>query len=159
MKSGDNWSTHLGTSASFVHSISAVRYEQECAELYRAAHELGLTVFKVDCDHLKTRGGVWDEFARVLDFPSWFGRNWDGLSDLLRDLSWFNTRGFLVLLLNEDSLAKEDPEHLRKLARVLERAVSYWQAGESETGPFPNPIAFHLVGVSATNSHPLLSRI
>ncbi|MDI1466323.1 barstar family protein [Catellatospora sp. KI3] len=39
----------------------------------------------VDGQACRTRAGLFAEFARALDFPPHFGRNWDAFADCLRD--------------------------------------------------------------------------
>ena len=35
--------------------------------------------------------------AQALDFPDWFGHNWDALEDCLSDLSWREAAGYILL--------------------------------------------------------------
>ncbi len=50
---------------------------------------------------IKTEAALLSRISEALSFPSYFGTNWDALSDCLRDLSWLNPKGVLLLL--EDS--------------------------------------------------------
>lgn len=36
--------------------------------------------------------------AKALDFPDWFGHNWDALEDCLADLSWRDAPGYVLIL-------------------------------------------------------------
>ena len=36
--------------------------------------------------------------AQALDFPAWFGHNWDALEDCLSDLSWRAAPGYILLV-------------------------------------------------------------
>jgi hypothetical protein len=35
--------------------------------------------------------------AKALEFPAWFGGNWDALEDCLGDLSWMTASGYVLL--------------------------------------------------------------
>jgi hypothetical protein len=52
------------------------------------------------------RDELFDVMAESLRFPIYFGRNWDALSDCLRDLSWL--RKGRVLILHEDLPSLDD---------------------------------------------------
>lgn len=59
--------------------------------------------------------------ARALDFPRWFGGNWDALEDSLGDLSWREGAGH-VLLFETDPAGAE----LGVLIDVLRSTAEYW---------------------------------
>jgi hypothetical protein len=51
-----------------------------------------------------------DRCAQILAFPAWFGHNWDALADCLGDLSWWITRGHVLLWDQYGVLARNDPK-------------------------------------------------
>lgn len=68
----------------------------------------------------RTRAAFFQEVARVLDLPSYFGRNWDALTDSLRDTGPVG----LVVTHAEDLLAAEPAGQLAALLRVMSRAAA-----------------------------------
>lgn len=64
-------------------------------------------------------------FASALEFPAWFGQNWDALEDCLGDLSWRAAEGRVLTLLHHDRLPKDD---LGVLLDVLASSAEYWAA-------------------------------
>jgi hypothetical protein len=38
------------------------------------------------------------DLAAALEFPAWFGRNWDALEDCLGDLSWSDAAGHVLIV-------------------------------------------------------------
>ncbi len=60
-----------------------------------------------------------DEFARVLEFPGWVGRNWDALADALGDLSWLPAGEKVVVWVGADVLETRQPVAYRTALDVL----------------------------------------
>ncbi|MGR6917442.1 barstar family protein [[Actinomadura] parvosata] len=73
----------------------------------------------VDGRACRTRAAFFDEVARALSFPGYFGRNWDALTDCLRDIGAVT----LVVEHAEELLAGEPPEQLATLLTVLADAA------------------------------------
>ncbi|MFI6291263.1 barstar family protein [Nonomuraea sp. NPDC050790] len=67
----------------------------------------------------RTRAAFFEEVARVLRFPAYFGHNWDALSDCLRDA------GAVALLVTHagDLLGAEDPGQFATLLAVFSDAA------------------------------------
>ncbi|MCK2215745.1 barstar family protein [Actinomadura sp. ATCC 31491] len=67
----------------------------------------------------RTRAAFFEEAARALRLPGWFGRNWDALTDCLRGT------GPLALVVTDagDLLADEPPGQLAVLLDVLADAA------------------------------------
>ncbi|MEO3868769.1 barstar family protein [Nonomuraea sp. B12E4] len=63
----------------------------------------------------RTRAAFFEEVARALRLPGHFGRNWDALTDSLRDTGPVA----LVVAHAEDLLGEEPPEQLATLLDVL----------------------------------------
>jgi len=66
---------------------------------------------------------VLDAMARALDFPDWFGGNWDALEDCLLDLSWSKAGGWVLIF---KSFAGLPPDDLGVLTDVLGSTAEYW---------------------------------
>jgi hypothetical protein len=64
--------------------------------------------------------------SRALEFPGYFGRNWDAFEECIRDLSWFPP-GQVVLKHQDLPLAAEIPS-LKTYLEVLCGAVRKWSA-------------------------------
>src|SRR5688572_1101601 len=59
--------------------------------------------------------------AAGLEFPDWFGQNWDALEDCLTDLSWRNAAGHVLVF------EKPQPgDDLGVLIDVLQSVAEYW---------------------------------
>ena len=96
----------------------------------RAAAAAGLTVIRIDLERLASKAGFIERAARALNFPDWFGKNWDALNDCLIDLSWLNGRGWVIIFENSKDLAARKPQVFHSAVEVFQSANDYWrQAG------------------------------
>lgn len=64
---------------------------------------------------------VLKNMAAALEFPDWFGANWDALEDCLGDLSWSKASGH-VLLFSE----ARPGDDLGVLTDVLRSSAEFW---------------------------------
>lgn len=71
---------------------------QAMPALLAAAEAAGLATFRVDLATVRNRQGLFERLAAALEFPDWFGRNWDALADCLGDLTWLPADGYLILI-------------------------------------------------------------
>ncbi|WP_405991656.1 barstar family protein [Streptomyces sp. NBC_00986] len=71
-----------------------------------ALEEQGGLVFHLSAEQLATQEGVFAAFARTLESPGYFGRDWDAMVDCLDDLhrSWHGGRGVAVVVRDADLL-------------------------------------------------------
>jgi hypothetical protein len=82
-----------------------------------ATHASSLDVVRIDAGS----NAPFEAIARALDFPDWFGANWDALEDCLSDLSWRKGDGHVLLFVGAPS-----GEALGTLLDVLRAAAEYW---------------------------------
>jgi RNAse (barnase) inhibitor barstar len=71
--------------------------------------------------------GLFDELAAALQFPAYFGANWNALSDVLSDLRWLPADEYLLVVEDADELLADAPDSavndcLRVLAAATEDA-------------------------------------
>jgi RNAse (barnase) inhibitor barstar len=92
----------------------------------------------------RTTSDLFDEFAAALQFPYYFGENWDALDECLADLAWLP--GDLYILFFTDSQQLLDQESVGQLAllfSVLENADRTWSGAERRGSTPRRP--FHAV--------------
>jgi Barstar (barnase inhibitor) len=75
----------------------------------------------LDVATIDAGASVFDAMARALDFPEWFGANWDALEDCLSDLSWRAGEGHVLILRGYPA-----GDELGVLTDVLRATAEYW---------------------------------
>lgn len=94
--------------------------------LAAAARDAGLLVRRIDLDGCRDKQGLLLRLATVLDLPAGNGRNWDGLADALRDLSWLPAPGYALLFEAADQLQALRPQDMDTLLEILQDAAQWW---------------------------------
>ena len=83
-------------------------------------------VWRVDLGKVRSKAGLLAALATTLEFPDWFGHNWDALQDCLTDLSWRPAPGYVVVLENCGGLAASAPETFATILEVFRHAAHWW---------------------------------
>jgi hypothetical protein len=117
-------------------------YEQA----YRAGYE-GIVSRICRGQKMRTRPRLFDEFAAALQFPSYFGENWDALDECLNDLDWLGGGAYLLMITEADQvLIDEDPHQARILGGLLQNAHTEWGTAVTDGRGFDRPaISFRTV--------------
>jgi hypothetical protein len=111
----------------------------------RASEEIGFALFRVEAEEIKSEPALMDIFAASMNLPSYFGRNWDALLDLTRDLSWTKAEGYVLIISGGDNLSSLPNGIFSSLIAVLEATVRDWRDERGEFGERPGPLAFHVI--------------
>lgn len=98
-----------------------------------AARDAGLLARRIDLRGCHGKPTLLLRMATALDFPAGSGRNWDALSDRLRDLSWLPAGGYALLFEDAADLRDADEACFDTLLDLLDEAVRDW--GQRDT-PF-----------------------
>lgn len=73
---------------------------------------------------MRTRSAVFDEMAAALQFPWYFGQNWDALDECLRDLDWLGAKHVIVAIADASELLADAPEREGEtFAAIITRAT------------------------------------
>ena len=111
-----------------------------------AAREAGVTVFEVSLEGIADKEALLGRFGAALEFPDWFGGNWDALEDCLADLSWRPAAGYVLLLHGADGFAARCADDFGVLVDVLGTCAASWRERE---------VPFFAVCVDARGALPL----
>jgi RNAse (barnase) inhibitor barstar len=74
------------------------------------------------------KGTFLDEMAKPFQFPGYYGRNWDALTDCLTDLYWFHEKPAHIVLIwpTPDHLLTAQPDDFFTALAILNEAVDRW---------------------------------
>ncbi len=89
--------------------------------------------------------------AKALQFPDYFGHNWDAFYDCLLDLKQGDGAGTLLVLREASGFARAEPEEFAAAMATLQDAADYWK---SENRPL-----LTIVELEAPNLAPELAEI
>lgn len=83
-----------------------------------------------------------DEAGAALQFPYYFGENWDAFWDCIIDLTWLRAASFLVIIDRVDFLLKDSDRSFSTLMKILDAANGYWRGQSGYFGSEVRPVAF-----------------
>lgn len=79
-------------------SKSGVYRASRTDEILDATQGSALQVARIGLAGAAGKEALLERVARSLEFPRWFGGNWDALEDCLTDLSWSKAGGHVLLI-------------------------------------------------------------
>lgn len=90
-----------------------------------AMHD-GLFVAWIDGKRVTSKEEFLTVVAQALEFPGYYGRNWDAFDECIRDLEWLPARGYVLVLDEYQWLAQRDPENWTIALAILKEAATTW---------------------------------
>jgi RNAse (barnase) inhibitor barstar len=119
------WIASLSEAYEFAWSIQQAPGRQAIVRVIRGAKS-------------RTAGDFFNECGAALQFPDYFGENWDALFECLTDLEWLPGDAYLLVVTEGDLLLDREAKQLRSLFEVLEKAAEEWARAEDSQG-VPRP--------------------
>lgn len=93
----------------------------------------------------ETRGKFFSELSSALQFPYYFGHNWDAVDECIQDLTWLPYPPHIMIVITEfNSLLRRSEKDFQTLMYILEQATSWWAT------PLPHDNPFHVAPRLAT---------
>ena len=143
--------------APFVHVAEAHASAVTDFVLVKAAREPDAAVRVLRGRKMLTDESLFDEVAAALQFPDYFGENWNALLECVCDLSWLPAARYLLILRDADVLLAAAPDIFELFARRLSESSAEWAHPGGATRPWaPEQRAFHTVLHSNVGAAPLL---
>jgi len=104
-------------------SKSGVYRASRADDILDAVQGSTLRVARIGLAGAPGKAAAMERIAGALEFPQWFGGNWDALEDCLTDLSWSNAGGHVLLIEG----ARDMPGDERGiLLDILASAAAWW---------------------------------
>jgi RNAse (barnase) inhibitor barstar len=91
------------------------------------AVSLGMSAVRIDLAGCCDKESFLERTAEALEFPSWFGNNWDAFYDCLSDLGGRSDHGHLLVYANADDMRRDAPEALDTAIAILGDAAAAWE--------------------------------
>jgi len=107
-----------------LYHVAADEGEGQIAEMAAAR---GLCLAVIDLLGATDKGGFLRKVADALEFPDYFGMNWDALNDCLTDFSWKSAEGYVLYFAGFQSFAEAAGAEAAVAVRILGVAADFWR--------------------------------
>jgi len=92
--------------------------------LEAAAARVHLRPILINISQATHVGALLKQLGETLNFPDWYGANFDALHDCLTDPDWMPGKGLVLFLTGTASLHKGDPRGFATLIEVFQAAAA-----------------------------------
>lgn len=100
-------------------------------EALQAAGASALLPIRVGGGEARDKESLMTALAAKMNFPPYFGRNWDALRDCLTDLDEFlPAQGWLLVVTDAAEILKGNPADRALFLETLESAAEFWRRAD-----------------------------
>ena len=92
------------------------------------AAEPGTKVFYLDGKKINGKETFLSKAAEAMQFPTYFGANWDAFDECITDLTWCPAERYVIFYDDADTFAQAEPTQYQIALDILNSAKEYWQA-------------------------------
>ncbi|TFB87589.1 hypothetical protein E3O44_10890 [Cryobacterium algoricola] len=128
--------------------------EESAMSIVKSLEGEGFLARVVRGSECRTKSALLREFSNALEFPDYFGGNWDAWWECMTDLDWFPpTRGFVVVITESgEFLSGSTIRDLKIAIEGLVSAIDLWGRGASEADPYREqpPTPLHVIFQEST---------
>src|SRR6185436_19337045 len=86
----------------------------------------GVLVATISGKSCRTKRGLLRKLAEVLQFPDYFGRNWDALHVCITDLAWLRAAGYVIIVSNAEALLTKEEKDYKTFINLMRQAGQEW---------------------------------
>ncbi len=91
--------------------------------------EQDMQLIWLDGEKITSKAEFLQAAAQALQFPAYFGYNWDAFEDCLTDLDRLTGKGHVLLYSQPESFAKANPKDWQTLMAIFRSATKDWLKG------------------------------
>jgi RNAse (barnase) inhibitor barstar len=91
-----------------------------------ALQEHGWKLFYLEGTQITNKLEFLQACASVMDFPSYFGSNWDAFEECVTDPGIVSSKRSILLYNQPEFFAQNDPSQWSTAVQILQTAVDYW---------------------------------
>ncbi len=95
--------------------------------LENEASHAGWRLFCLDGSKIRDKKTFLDNIARAMEFPAYFGKNWDALNDMLTDVEWARAAGYIVLFQDPERFIKNAPDDWGVAVDIFTTTIEFWK--------------------------------
>jgi RNAse (barnase) inhibitor barstar len=92
------------------------------------ANESEYKLFHLNGLHIRTKDELLKSLAYSMEFPNYFGHNWDALEECLTDLEWLPAKGYILLFSHPKNFINNSSADFDTFIEIVTSVSKYWAA-------------------------------
>lgn len=128
----------------FIHFTADIKLYQQLYHQLSEKSSTELFLTSIDGKDCSNKKALFNTFSSELQFPDYFGNNWDAFNDCFNDLEWLDSNQYVLFFENFEEILTQDINELDIFIEIIEKAIKEWTLGvDYGINRLPKP--FHLV--------------
>lgn len=89
-------------------------------------------LFALDGETLNSKDDLLNKISQVMQFPDYFGNNWDALEECLNDLRWLPAAGYAIQFKHADDFVKCCRSDFETFLQIVETVARTWGISDKD---------------------------